>query len=74
MQPDIEARLKALEEKLDNIYVSAEKTRKYFLVTMWVTVILFVLPLVGLLFVVPKAMSSYLGSLGGMNAQDLQGL
>lgn len=34
MDQELEARLKAQDEKLEQIYVSVEKTRKYFLFTM----------------------------------------
>lgn len=48
--------LKKLEEqnkKLDAIYKSSESTRKYFLWTLVAGVVFLVLPLVGLVFVVP---------------------
>lgn len=41
------------EKKIDAIYVSVEKTRKYFLWTMIITVGTIVLPLIGLLFAIP---------------------
>ena len=74
MDEQLQQKINELEAKIDAIYVSTEKTRKYFLVTMWVTVILFVMPLLGLLVIVPKAMSSYLGSISSGDIQDLQGL
>ena len=40
-----------------------EKTRKYLLWTMIATIAFFVLPLVGLLFIVPSFISSYTSSL-----------
>lgn len=61
--------LKKLEEqdaKIDAIYVSVEKTRKYFLITMWVSLALFVLPLIGLLFAIPAFINSYLGALNNL--------
>ena len=71
MDPQMQQKIQELEAKIDAIYVSTEKTRKYFQWTLWITLILFVLPLLALLVVVPKAMSSYLGSISG---SDLQGL
>ncbi len=53
MEPDLAARFAALETKIDAIYVSVEKTRKYFKWTMIVTVVLFVVPLIGLVFAIP---------------------
>ena len=63
---EFQARLESLEKKIDAIYISAEKTRKYFLGTMIVTAIAFVLPLIGLLFAIPTFMSTYsaLGNMG----------
>ena len=59
MEQDLSERLKALEEKIDKTYVSAEKTRKYFLTIIIVSVVAFALPLVGLFFAVPTMLSSY---------------
>ena len=38
----IEKELREQRELIDKIYVSVEKTRKYYLWTMWGTVIVFV--------------------------------
>ena len=54
MEQDILNKISTLEEKVDRIYVSVEKTRKYFFWTMVVTLVLFVLPLIGLVFVIPS--------------------
>ena len=61
MEPQFEARLASLEKKIDAIYISTEKTRKYFLGTMIVTAVAFVLPLIGLLFAIPTFLSSFNG-------------
>ncbi|PIQ80466.1 MAG: hypothetical protein CO042_04425 [Parcubacteria group bacterium CG_4_9_14_0_2_um_filter_41_8] len=44
----------SLEAKIDAIYASVEKTRKYFMWTLIITVALVVLPLIGLMFVLPS--------------------
>lgn len=54
-----EQKILELEAKVDKIYKSVEKTRKYFLWTMIITIALFVLPLVGLLFAIPAFLSTY---------------
>ena len=63
---ELRSKLDSLEKKIDAIYISAEKTRKYFLGTMIVTAVAFVLPLIGLLFAIPTFMSTYsaIGSMG----------
>ena len=45
--------------KLDAIFVSVEKTRKYFLVTLWISVLVIILPLIGLIIVVPFFISTF---------------
>lgn len=63
MEEITEARLRALEEKIDLVYQSVEKTRKYFLYTLIVTVALFILPLLGLLFAIPSFIHTYSATL-----------
>lgn len=58
-------RLDALEKKIDAVYASAEKTRKYFLAVIVVSVVAFVLPLIGLVFAIPSFLAGY-GSLEGL--------
>jgi hypothetical protein len=60
---EIKQRLAVLEQKIDATYVSAEKTRKYFLWVLVISLVAFVLPLVGLLFAVPSFLNNYLGSM-----------
>lgn len=66
MQPDISQQIKQLEEKVEAVYVSVEKTRKYFFWTMVITIALFVLPLIALVFVVPSFISNYTETLNGL--------
>lgn len=56
---ELQQKLALQDAKLDAIYKSVEKTRKYFLTIIWVTVIAVLLPLVGLIFVIPSFLSSY---------------
>lgn len=46
-------KLEEQEKKIDDIYKSVEKTRKYFLWTLIITVVTIVLPLIGLLIAIP---------------------
>ncbi len=62
---EIRQKLADLETKIDAVYVSAEKTRKYFLGVIVVSVIAFVLPLIGLVFAIPSFISTY-SQLGGL--------
>ncbi len=59
MDADLAHKLEQIEKKVDAVHASAEKTRKYILAVAVVTVIAFVLPLIGLIFAVPTMLSSY---------------
>jgi hypothetical protein len=48
-----------LEQKIDKMYVSVEKLRRYFQITMWITIVLFVLPLVGIVFAIPTFLATF---------------
>lgn len=64
MEQEILNRLQAQDELLQKIYISSEKTRKYFLWTFYATVALFILPLVGLMIAIPALMSTLSGAYG----------
>lgn len=66
MENEILAKIEAQNTKLDAIFVSVEKTRKYFQFIMWVTVITVLLPLLGLVIGIPIFMSSYMGQFEGL--------
>lgn len=66
MEPNIQTKLAELENKIDAIYASTEKTRRYFQIVMWITIVLVVLPFVGLLFAIPAFIKSYTAALEGL--------
>jgi hypothetical protein len=72
----IDQRLAALETKIDAMYVTVEKLRKYFLWTGIITVVLFVLPLIGLMFAIPSFLQSYsdLGSIDSISPDTLNAI
>lgn len=66
MEPNIQQRLDAHDAKLEQIWQSVEKTRKYFLITMWTTIVCVALPLVLLVFALPFAVNAILGQYEGV--------
>jgi type IV secretory pathway component VirB8 len=62
----LEARMAALEAKVDATYRSVEKMRKYMLIVAWVTVGMVVVPAILMVAVVPLFINSYVGALGGI--------
>ncbi len=55
----IEENLIRLEEKIDAVYASVEKIRKYLLTTLIVTIITIVLPIIIAIFMIPMALSTF---------------
>lgn len=53
MEQKLAQKLAEQDKKLDLIYASIEKMRKYFLWTLIITVVTIVLPLVALVAVIP---------------------
>jgi hypothetical protein len=66
MEQEILNRLQKNEEKLEKIFASVEKMRRYFLWTLIITVLMVLLPAVGLVFAIPKFMDTYsqVGNIG----------
>lgn len=57
-KPKYPGDLEAMQKRIEQIYISVEKTRKYFMWTLIITIITVVLPLIALAFVIPFFMSS----------------
>ncbi|MFA7201798.1 MAG: hypothetical protein WC099_02295 [Candidatus Paceibacterota bacterium] len=58
MEQDILKKLEEQEKKIDAIFVSVERTRKYFMWTLIISVMVIVLPLIGMLFLLPTLLNS----------------
>jgi len=56
---ELQQKLDAQEKMLTGIYISVEKTRKYFLWTMIITVVTILLPIIGLIFMLPMLISTF---------------
>ena len=63
MEQEILRKLAEQEEKINKIYISVEKTRKYIFWTVVITILVIVLPIIGLIFVLPSFMNNYVGSI-----------
>jgi hypothetical protein len=66
MDNEIRTQLEAQDQKLDAIYVSVEKTRKYFQIILWGTLATVALPLLGLIIGIPIFLNSYMSQLDGL--------
>ncbi len=63
MENDLQNKIVELERKIDEVYISVEKTRKYIMWTGIITAAVIILPLIGLIFVIPSFISSYTDTL-----------
>ena len=59
MENDIQTKIVELEKKVDAVYESVEKMRKYMMWTGLVTLGLIVLPLIALAFIIPSLIDTY---------------
>jgi hypothetical protein len=66
MEQEIIKKLSEQQEKIDKIYDSVEKTRKYFLWVLIISIAVVVLPAIGLMFILPSFMTNYVGSIEGL--------
>jgi len=59
-------KLEEMDAKLDEVHKSTERTRKYILSMLILSILVIVLPLIALVFIIPQFLSIYsdLGSLG----------
>jgi hypothetical protein len=62
---ELAAKLDEIGAKADRAYEAAEKVRKYLFWTGVITVVLFVVPLLGLVFALPSFLTSYTATLSG---------
>lgn len=66
IQYEVERKLDALDQKIDAIYTSVEKTRNYFFWTMVITVVIVVVPAIGLVFAIPAFLNNSIGAMQGI--------
>jgi uncharacterized membrane protein YozB (DUF420 family) len=74
MDAELARILKEQDVKIEEIRADVRATRRYMQTAFWVTVVFLVLPLIGLIYAVPKAMNSYLGEINAESLQMLEGL
>jgi hypothetical protein len=63
----MEELIKKLEEqqvKIDAMYVSVEKLRKYFLWTLIITIVTIALPIIAMMFILPSLLNTLSGAYG----------
>lgn len=64
MEQDLQIKLDAQEKRLDDIFASVEKTRKYFMWTLIITVVTILLPLIAIALILPWLMKTLTSAYG----------
>lgn len=64
MDQEILQKFQEQDKKLDAIFKSAEKTKKYFLWVLIISVAVIILPLIGIAILIPRIVELYTGALG----------
>jgi len=62
MEEEILKKIEEQSRKIEEMYRSVEKLRKYFLWTLIITVVTILIPLVGLLLIIPRFINLYSGA------------
>ena len=58
MEPELLQKLEELDKKIEMTYRSAEKMRKYFMWTLIISVVVIVVPAIGLVFAIPAFLNT----------------
>lgn len=66
MEEEILKKINEQDVKIQAIWESVEKTRKYFLYTLIASFATFILPLIGLIFAIPFLLNSLTKSMEGL--------
>lgn len=66
METEYKQLIEAQQKKIDEIYTSVEKTRKYLYWTMIATIAFFVLPLLAAIIFIPIIIGNYTSMVGGL--------
>ncbi len=66
MENEIIKKLDEQKQTIERMAKDVEKTKKYFLWTMILTIAFLVLPLIAIAFVIPVFMNNYLGSISSL--------
>jgi len=59
MEEEILQKIEEQGRKIDEMYRSVEKLRKYFFWTLIITVVMIVIPIIGLIIAIPQFLNIY---------------
>jgi hypothetical protein len=63
---ELHLRLATIEKKIDNMVHSVERIKKYMFWSLVGSVLFFILPILGLIIVIPLFLGNYVGSLDAL--------
>jgi hypothetical protein len=71
MDQEMQNKIAEMERKIDEIYVSVEKTRKIIMWTGIITAAVIILPLIAMMFVIPSFIGNYTDTLNSLSELGL---
>ena len=66
MEPLLQQKINEQSAKLDTVITSVKKIERYFQWIFWGTIVMFLLPIIAAVFIIPMAISSYTATLNGL--------
>jgi type IV secretory pathway component VirB8 len=66
MDQELKERIDIQDKKIEQIYISVEKTRKYIQWTIIISVFCFVIPFIALIVIIPLFINGYTSMIGGL--------
>lgn len=66
MEEQLLQKIEEQSKKIDELTLMINKIRRYFMIIVWITIALFVLPLIASIFIIPAFLDTYLGSFEGL--------
>lgn len=66
MEEEIIKKLDEQSAKIEAVFRSVEKTRKYFLWSMIITIAMIILPIIGLIIIIPWFLKTLTSAYGGL--------
>jgi len=59
LNKNLEQKIEEMNKKIDVILASSESAKRHAKAMLWITIALIVLPVIGLIFVIPSFLSTY---------------
>ena len=66
MEQELLQKLEIQEKQLSDIQADIKQAKRYFMISVWVTLGMFVLPLLAAIIIIPLFINSFINNLNGL--------